>query len=125
MAIMRLGLNSLRIFSADCWQSLWTCRRGRSSALRLSQFQSPTGGVTGARAKLERAELLGRHRSLFPLPAAEGSHNTVRREAAGNGHAAAAALRQALFVHTAQFAMTHYARGGCRRKGPGSRLTSL
>lgn len=24
MAIMRLGLNSLRICSADAWQSLWT-----------------------------------------------------------------------------------------------------
>lgn len=24
-AIMRFGLNSVRIFSADCWQSLWIC----------------------------------------------------------------------------------------------------
>lgn len=59
MAIMRLGLNSLRIFSADFWQSLWTCRWESSSALRL-QFQAAIEVVMKAR----------NHNTLYSMRAA-------------------------------------------------------
>lgn len=57
---MRLGLNSFRIFWADSWQSLWTCRGVSHSG---PTFQ-PLGGETN----LVVGDVLALHHSVCRYP---------------------------------------------------------